>query len=160
MIVEEQLRVTKVFYSSSNLVIFNGVPFKPDSYRINSGKYFVSVKAGPETLAVPPVVGQHWVVRGKRTFHDIVVENTNYLREMYLTMVREFKSLQADHYLSPHVDNRKSQILHEITEKDHEQLVKAAKAGNISYRETFLGGCANYLEKRRLVSGVLYSPYL
>lgn len=66
-----------------------------------------------------------------------------YLREMYLTMVREFKSLQADHYVSPHGDNRKSQILHEITEKDHAQLVKAAKAGSISYRETFLGGCAN-----------------
>lgn len=34
-------------------------------------------------------------------------------------------------------------ILNEITEKDHAQLVNAAKAGNISYRETFLGGCAN-----------------
>ena len=66
-----------------------------------------------------------------------------YLREMYLAMVREFKSLQADHYVSPHGDKRKDQILHEIAEKDHTQLVKAAKAGNISYRETFLGGCAN-----------------
>ncbi len=66
-----------------------------------------------------------------------------YLREMYLTMVREFKSLQADHYISPHGDKRKSMILNEITEKDHAQLVNAAKAGNISYRETFLGGCAN-----------------
>lgn len=66
-----------------------------------------------------------------------------YLREMYLAMVREFKSLQADHYVSPHGDKRKDQLLHEIAEKDHTQLVKAAKAGNISYRETFLGGCAN-----------------
>ncbi|NDV92977.1 hypothetical protein GTH32_17550 [Alteromonas sp. 345S023] len=66
-----------------------------------------------------------------------------YLREMYLAMVREFKSLQAEHYVSPHGDKRKDQLLHEIAEKDHTQLVKAAKAGNISYRETFLGGCAN-----------------
>ncbi|WP_282109270.1 hypothetical protein [Shewanella algicola] len=66
-----------------------------------------------------------------------------YLRQMYQAIVREFKSLQSDQYVSPHGEKRKDQILHEITEKDHKQLIKAAKAGNISYRQTFLGGCAN-----------------
>ena len=66
-----------------------------------------------------------------------------YLREMYRAMVREFKSLQSDQYVSPHGEKRKNQILHEISEKDNKQLINAAKAGRISYRQTFLGGCAN-----------------
>ena len=66
-----------------------------------------------------------------------------YLREMYQAMVREFKSLQSDQYVSPHGEKRKDQILYEISEKDHKQLINAAKAGRISYRQTFLGGCAN-----------------
>lgn len=66
-----------------------------------------------------------------------------YLREMYESIVRDFKSLQDDHYISPHNEKRKEQILTEISEKDHKELIKAAKNGKISYRETFLGGCAN-----------------
>lgn len=66
-----------------------------------------------------------------------------YLREMYQSMVREFKALQSDQYVSPHGEKRKQQILSVISEKDHDQLLKAAKAGRISYRQTFLGGCAN-----------------
>ena len=55
----------------------------------------------------------------------------------------QFKSLQSDQYVSPYGEKRKDQILHEITEKDHKQLIKAEKAGNISYRQKFLGACAN-----------------
>lgn len=66
-----------------------------------------------------------------------------YLREMYQTMVREFKALQSDQYVSPHGEKRKQQVLSEITEKDHKELIKAGKNGRISYRQTFLGGCAN-----------------
>ncbi|MGP5144280.1 hypothetical protein ACTXKF_18040 [Vreelandella alkaliphila] len=66
-----------------------------------------------------------------------------YLREMYQSMVREFKALQSDQYVSPHGEKRKQQMLSEISEKDHNQLLKAAKSGRISYRQTFLGGCAN-----------------
>ncbi len=66
-----------------------------------------------------------------------------YLKEMYETIIREFTDLQSDNYISPHGDKRKEQILCEITEKDHKQLLDAAKKGRISYRETFLGGCAN-----------------
>lgn len=66
-----------------------------------------------------------------------------YLREMYETIIREFNELQSDNYMSPHGEKRKAQILSEITEKDHKQLIESAKKGKISYRETFLGGCAN-----------------
>ena len=66
-----------------------------------------------------------------------------YLREMYQTMVREFKALQSDQYVSPHGEKRKQQILSEISAKDHKELIKAGKDGRISYRQTFLGGCAN-----------------
>lgn len=66
-----------------------------------------------------------------------------YLKEMYETITREFRELQSDNYISPHGHKRKEQILSEITEKDHKQLLEAAKKGKISYRETFLGGCTN-----------------
>ena len=66
-----------------------------------------------------------------------------YLREMYESIVRDLKELQADHYISPHTEKRKEQLLSEISEKDHKQLLAAAKTGKVSYRETFLGGCAN-----------------
>ncbi|PHM24806.1 hypothetical protein [Xenorhabdus budapestensis] len=66
-----------------------------------------------------------------------------YLREMYQEMVREFKALQSDQYISPHGENRKGQILSEISEKDHNQLIDAAKTGRVNYKPTFLGGCVN-----------------
>lgn len=66
-----------------------------------------------------------------------------YLKEMYETITREFRELQSDNYISPHGHKRKEQILSETTEKDHKQLLEAAKKGKISYRETFLGGCTN-----------------
>lgn len=66
-----------------------------------------------------------------------------YLREMYESIARDFGELQSDNHISPHGDKRKAQILSEITEKDHKQLIESAKKGKISYRETFLGGCAN-----------------
>lgn len=66
-----------------------------------------------------------------------------YLKEMYETITREFRELQSENYISPHGNKRKEQVLSEITEKDHKQLINAAKKGKISYRETFLGGCAN-----------------
>ena len=62
---------------------------------------------------------------------------------MYESIARDFGELQSDNHISPHGDKRKAQILSEITEKDHKQLIESAKKGKISYRETFLGGCAN-----------------
>lgn len=65
-----------------------------------------------------------------------------YLREMYQAVVRDFSALQGEDHLSPHGDKRKSQILEMISEKDHKALLRSAEQGKISYRETFLGGCA------------------
>ncbi|MGP5436774.1 hypothetical protein [Psychrobacter alimentarius] len=64
-----------------------------------------------------------------------------YLSEMYKLIVREFEELQSDDHISPHGEKRKNQILHKITEKDHKQLLNAAKNGDIKYRQTLLGGC-------------------
>ena len=52
MIIEEQLRVKKVSYSSPKLTILNGVPLQKDSYHIKSGKYFISVRVDTEKLPV------------------------------------------------------------------------------------------------------------
>lgn len=65
-----------------------------------------------------------------------------YLKEMYQMLAREFRGLADDRYISPHGQKRKAQILEPIAIKDHQGLVRDAKAGRISYRENFLGGCA------------------
>jgi exodeoxyribonuclease V alpha subunit len=63
---EDQLRVTSIPYTSSNMVIFSGTPLKKSSYRSNSGKYYVTIKADPNTLPVQPTIGQYWSVKGDR----------------------------------------------------------------------------------------------
>lgn len=78
----EQFRVTSVRFSSSNHVIFMGVPIRKGSYKLNSGKYMVSVKAHPETLPVAPATGQHWQVRGIRSFSKY--ENNGYQMKQHV----------------------------------------------------------------------------
>ena len=68
---EEQMRVTSIPHHSRNLVIFTGVPLTKNSYKRNSGKYFVSIKANPENLPVLPVLGQHWTVKGSREIGNV-----------------------------------------------------------------------------------------
>ena len=65
-----------------------------------------------------------------------------YLREMYDAVVREFESLADARFISPLGDRRKDQIVSPILEKDHNGLLRDAKSGRVSYRQTFLGGCA------------------
>ena len=65
-----------------------------------------------------------------------------YLREMYQSIVRDFNAMQSDDYVSPHGEKRKAQIVDLIAEKDHKALLRSAEQGALSYRETFLGGCA------------------
>ncbi|MBL0042030.1 MAG: hypothetical protein IPP28_13520 [Xanthomonadales bacterium] len=64
-----------------------------------------------------------------------------FLREMYQAIKRGFEELSGDQFISPHGQKRKDQILRPITELDHKDLLKAAKSGAITYRETLLGGC-------------------
>lgn len=72
----EQFRVTSVKFSNSSLVIFMGVPIQKGSYKLNSGKYTVSVKAHTEMLPITPAVGQHWEVKGLKSFSKY--ENNGY----------------------------------------------------------------------------------
>ncbi len=68
---EEQMRVTSIPYSDKRCVIFSGVPLAKDSYKTNSGKYYVTIKVDPDSIPVPPALGQHWSVRGFRSIKDV-----------------------------------------------------------------------------------------
>lgn len=78
---------------------------------------------------------------GKRLNNETRVE---YLKTSYEVLAREFKLLQSTRFVSPHGDVRKSQILELVNIHDHEGLVRAGKAGKISYREHLLGGGCTY----------------
>lgn len=63
---EELFRVTSIPYNSSTMVIFSGTPLRRNSYRANSGKYYVTIKVDPDTLPVEPAIGQYWLIKGDR----------------------------------------------------------------------------------------------
>ena len=63
---EDQMRVTSIPFNSTNMVIFSGVPLAKNSYKTNSGKYYVTIKADPDAIPVQPALGQHWSVKGSR----------------------------------------------------------------------------------------------
>ena len=79
----EQFRVTSIPFLSPRHVIFSGVPLKRDSYKVNSGKYFVTVKADPETLPTSPAIGQHWTVRGTRRFDVLDIDGYDMSQHTY-----------------------------------------------------------------------------
>lgn len=66
----DHFRVTSIPYTSKSMVIFSGVPLKKGSYRQNSGKYYVTIKADPQTIPIQPSIGQHWEVKGIRVVSD------------------------------------------------------------------------------------------
>ncbi|WP_067581818.1 AAA family ATPase [Endozoicomonas ascidiicola] len=68
---EDQMRVTSIPFTSTSMVIFSGVPLKRNSYRANSGKYYVTIKVDPDSIPVPPAVGQHWSIKGQRQIEDV-----------------------------------------------------------------------------------------
>ena len=68
---EDHMRVTSIPYSSTNMVIFSGVPLAKNSYKTNSGKYYVTIKADPDSIPVQPALGQHWSVRGTRLIEEM-----------------------------------------------------------------------------------------
>jgi hypothetical protein len=57
------------------------------------------------------------------------------------SLVKEFQGLSSSNFISPYGEKRKEQILSPLTEKDALALARDAKAGKISYRKTFFGGC-------------------
>ena len=70
---EDQMRVTSIPYRSTKMVIFSGVPLARDSYKTNSGKYYVTIKADPDSIPVLPTLGQHWSVKGARQIENMEV---------------------------------------------------------------------------------------
>lgn len=70
---EDQMRVTSIPYRSTKMVIFSGVPLAKDSYKTNSGKYYVTIKADPDSIPLLPTLGQHWSVRGTRQIENMEV---------------------------------------------------------------------------------------
>ena len=62
----EQFRLTSFFTISSSYMVLKGVPIARNSYKVNSGKYIVSVGINPADVPVTPSLGQHWEVEGVR----------------------------------------------------------------------------------------------
>ncbi|WP_241300278.1 hypothetical protein [Burkholderia stabilis] len=61
----------------------------------------------------------------------------------YEVIGKQVQALVGAHYVSPHGDERKDEIvINLIGTKDFKALVKAAKCGEVPFRETRLGGCA------------------
>jgi exodeoxyribonuclease V alpha subunit len=69
--VSEFFRVTSIPHNKIGYVIFKGVPLEKNSYKTNSGKYVVSVKAKTNTLPCLPSIGQQWRVKGVREVTEI-----------------------------------------------------------------------------------------
>ena len=68
---EDQMRVTSIPDSSTNMVIFSGVPLAKNSYKTNSGKYYVTIKVNPDSIPAQPAIGQHWSVKGARLVDEV-----------------------------------------------------------------------------------------
>ncbi|MFL1490009.1 hypothetical protein [Pseudomonas antarctica] len=66
---------------------------------------------------------------------------THYIRTMYEVLSKEIALLFSDRFISPYGDSRKSEILKVVDPNDAKKLNKAAKAGQVSWRQTLLGGC-------------------
>lgn len=81
LMLEESFRITRIYKLSSKLVVLSGVPLKKDSYKINSGKYIVSVRVNLRDLPVSPSIGQHWNVKGIKTIKHIENEDSDYVLE-------------------------------------------------------------------------------
>jgi len=45
--------------------------WQKNSYKTNSGKYYVTIKADPDSIPVQPALGQHWSVRGTRLIEEM-----------------------------------------------------------------------------------------
>ncbi|WP_348708125.1 AAA family ATPase [uncultured Pseudoalteromonas sp.] len=78
---EDKMRVTSIPYSSTNMVIFSGVPLAKNSYKTNSGKYYVTIKADPDAIPVQPALGQHWSVKGHRLIEEM--ETGDYVMQQH-----------------------------------------------------------------------------
>ena len=80
---EDYFRVTSCQHTGSKYTIFTGVPLKADSYKINSGKYIVSIRCENQSLPIQPSVGQQWRVRGKRALETVLAGDYELQQHLY-----------------------------------------------------------------------------
>ncbi|WP_124515852.1 hypothetical protein [Burkholderia ubonensis] len=59
----------------------------------------------------------------------------------YEVLAKNIECLVEDRYVSPLGTDRKQEIINLLSTKDFKTLVKAGKKGEVSFRETRLGGC-------------------
>lgn len=66
---------------------------------------------------------------------------TLYIRTMYEILGKEIALLFSERFVSPYGNDRKAEILKVVDPSDMKKLSKAAKLGQVSWRQTMLGGC-------------------
>lgn len=66
---------------------------------------------------------------------------TEYVRTVYEMLSRQFSILASERFVSPYGESHKRLKMSLFSQDDHEVLIEKAKKGQISYRETLLGGC-------------------
>ncbi|WDJ98487.1 hypothetical protein JH262_02000 [Xanthomonas campestris pv. incanae] len=156
----EQLRMTKADVEAARLVtpsldpskFDEGIPWtfgwhqlrRTGAVNMNSsgvvGESSVQYQLKHATRAMSRYYGQgHYHLR----FRLNESARGEYVRTMYERVAREFAALSSDRFISPYGDERKQQILNVVSPTDRKQLLSAAKAGAIPYREHLLGGCTN-----------------
>ncbi len=89
---QDQMRVTSIPYTSTNMVIFSGVPLANNSYKTNSGKYYVTIKVNPDEIPIQPLLGQHWSVSGARIIEevetgDFVMQQHSYTSPLHIECI-------------------------------------------------------------------------
>lgn len=80
---QDFFRVTSCQHHGSKYTIFSGIPLKADSYRVNSGKYIVTIKCEKESLPIQPSIGQQWRVRGLRHLKTIQAGDYELQQHLY-----------------------------------------------------------------------------
>ncbi len=66
---------------------------------------------------------------------------THYIRTMYEVLGKEIVFLFSNRFISPYGESRKSEILKIVDPNDAKKLGMAARTGQVSWRQTLLGGC-------------------
>ena len=80
---EDYFRVTSCQHNGYKYTIFTGIPLKVDSYKINSGKYIVSIRCENQSLPIKPSVGQQWRVCGVRTLETVQAGDYQLQQHLY-----------------------------------------------------------------------------
>lgn len=150
-ITEEDLRIVKMFTpnigGNSKFMLGKSWPFAFHQLRRTTGiNMFASGILSASSMQVimkhltilqTMYYGRHF---SNARFNEEVEGVTSYAR--FEVLAKQVEALMDERYVSPHGASRKSQIIvNLIDNRDYEKLVKAGKNGEISFRETRLGGC-------------------